>query len=180
MLRKIKSESCLVNNETEIFLVVEREIIFYLLISFSEDTICSSVTFHFSTNTVQQIFHAEWFLHNNLQIESGNLFVYEIPINSYLRNILSNASNKKYTYINFDFEFVGNRNHWKLIVTYVKYVCQITLTKKMRIKLLFLLEEERLRMWSKNIQLYQVKTRYWDKILRHEFNRMEKISPIFT
>ena len=59
MLRKIKSESCLVNNETEIFLVVEREIIFYLLISFSEDTICSSVTFHFSTNTVQQIFHAE-------------------------------------------------------------------------------------------------------------------------
>ena len=24
---------------------------------------------------------------------------------------------------------MGNRNHWELIVTYVKYVCQIGLTK---------------------------------------------------
>ena len=45
------------------------------------------------------------------------------------RNTLSNASKKKYTYINFDFDFVGNRNYWKLIATYVKYVCQIALTK---------------------------------------------------
>ena len=46
-----------------------------------------------------------------------------------LRNTLSNLSKKKYTYINFDFDFVGNRNYWKLIATYVKYVCQIALTK---------------------------------------------------
>ena len=56
-------------------------------------------------------------------------YTQKIPLIVDLRNTLSNLSKKKYTYINFDFDFVGNRNYWKLIATYVKYVCQIALTK---------------------------------------------------
>ena len=58
------------------------------------------------------------------------MFLYtKITLIDDLRNTLSSLSKKKYTYINFDFDFVGNRNYWKLIATYVKYVCQIALTK---------------------------------------------------
>ena len=52
-------------------------------------------------------------LHGKLKI-GRQIFLFDVQkarLIANARNTLSNASKKKYTYINFDFDFVGNRNY---------------------------------------------------------------------
>ena len=108
------------------FLVVEREIVFYLLISFRKIQFVG-VTYSSSNKYNSTNFSCLTILHNTSYkiVPIGSLL--EVTLCCTLRRYtLSNASKCKPILIWL--WFCGNRN-LALIVMYVKYVCQIALTK---------------------------------------------------